>query len=502
MSLPTKFSSSRPGANRGEASESLSRRLGGAVTGGTTFLLLQIGFGVGLLVLLLIRNQTVLMGWTLLFIFNTTSASLAAFVFGRLFGLEEGWITSSHLEVFRYSAWAFLAAVLGAWLAWRPLRRRGVEFRVLPGRQGELLAWVNPTFIYSSLALGALASMVYPIVARVPTLGTLAAILGSWLKLGVILAAVHWQLRRGIRPLAIALLLYLPMALAYSVTSGFSPVSTDLIIPLVLVNAAFKRVGGLSFLKIAAAALVLANLMFAWMASRGEIRKGELERYSVPTRIELLLTSMRENLRWSNLDAFSTQTLLFERIDMSEILASQVAFQPAVQPYRFGGTIVDGMFALVPRFLWPNKPRVAGGSEFVARYTGMVRLEEDETSIGVPVQLEIYANGGPTWVVLGFLALTWTCARIERRIFFEAPPLKLLLPSLMVLMAFGEGIQQIMLVLASVGLGAGSLYLAAGFIEKSAPRFHERLIGSTLPSTSPGRWGGGGSVQGALQRRR
>lgn len=465
------------------------------------FLLVQIAAGVAFLVLLLLRNQTVLMGWTLLFLFNTTSASLAAFVFGRLFSLDEGWITSSHLEVFQYSAWAFLFAGLGVWLAWRPLRRRGAEFRAHPARQRVLLNWVNPTFIYSSLVLGAVASMLYPSVARVPTLGTLVAILGGWLKLGVILAAVHWQLRRGVRPLALALLLYLPMALAYSVTSGFSPVSTDLVIPLVLVTAGFKRVGGLFFLKIAGSALVLANLMFAWMASRGEIRKGDLERYSIPTRIELLLASMSENLKWSNLDALSTQTLLFERIDMSEILASQVAFQPELQPYRYGGTIVDGLFALVPRFLWANKPRVAGGSEFVARYTGMFRVDQDETSIGVPVQLEIYANGGPLWVVLGFFALAWTCARIERRVLFESPPLKLLLPSLMVLMAFGEGIQQIMLVIASVGLGAGSLYLAAGVIERSAPGYHSRLIGAHVASAPPAKKGSGVDSQRAQKGR-
>ena len=447
------------------------------MTGTGVLLLLQMAAGSAVLAWVLIRNQSVLMGWTLLFVFNTYSASLAAFLFGRVFALDEGWVTADHLLVFEYSGWAFVGTSLAIWSAWRPLRRSGTALRVPFSRQEHLLKWINPTFIYSSLALGVGASLLYPVVARVPTLGTLVAVLAGWVKLSVILAAVHWQMRRGIGPFAVALVIYVPMALAYSVTSGFSPVSTNLVIPLILVAAGLKRVGAKFFLKIAVAGIVLANLMFAWMASRGAIRKGELQSYSIPTRIELLLGRMRENLKWSNLQAASTQTLLFERIDMSEILAKQVAFQPEVQPYRYGGTVVDGLFALVPRFLWANKPRVAGGSEFVARYTGLVRWEEDETSIGVPVQLELYANGGPLWVITGFYVLTWSCARIERFVFWEQPPLRQLLPALLVLMSFGEGIQQIMLVVASVALGAGSLHGAARLITKSAPAFHDRLMG-------------------------
>jgi len=317
-------------------------------------------------------------------------------------------------------------------------------------------------------------------------LGTLVASLAGWVKLSVLVAAIHWQLRRGLKPLIITLSIYVPMALVSSVMSGFSPVSTNLVIPVVLVAAGFNRVNSISFIKIGAAVIVLANLMFAWMASRGEIRKGHLDQYSVPDRVAILLGLLKANLSFANLNAFSTQTLLFERIDMSELLARQVEFQPDVQPYRYGGTLVDGMYALVPRLLWPSKPRVAGGSEFVSRYTGIVRQETDETSIGVPVQLELYANGGPLWVFGGFFLLALACARVERLVLFESPRLTVLLPSMMALMAFGEGIQQIMLVSASVGLGAGGLYLLAGFIEKSAAPYCRRLVGAqTSRAASP-----------------
>lgn len=434
----------------------------------------------GLAVLMLMRTGTTLMGWTLLFVFNVASASLAAFVFGRVSGLEEAWISPNHAHVFEYSAWAVLAMIAALWLAWRPLMK-GTRIPKGERRSGqETLAWVNASFIYSSLLLGVVASLLYFFVMRVPTLGTVVASFATWTKVAVILAAIHWRLGRGAVPLVVCLSVYGPLSLVSSVMSGFSPVSTDLAVPLVLVIAGFRKFSLLSLLKISASAVLLANLMFAWMASRGAIRKGELDQFSIPVRIVKLMDRMVDNLSWTNMNAFSVQSLLLERIDMSDLLAMQAGHQPTIEPFRYGGTIVDGAFALVPRVLWPSKPRVAGGSEFVSRYAGVLRMETDETSIGVPLQMELYANGGPLWVIGGLFFFAYACARLERMVITENRPLHVLLASIMALMAFGGGIQQIMLVLASTLAGAGAIFALARFIENSAPKLHRRLLGRAL----------------------
>lgn len=107
-------------------------------------------------------------------------------------------------------------------------------------------------------------------------------------------------------------------------------------------------------------------------------------------------------------------------------------------------------------------------------------METDETSIGVPLQMELYANGGPLWVIGGLFFFAYACARLERMVITENRPLHVLLASIMALMAFGGGIQQIMLVLASTLAGAGAIFALARFIENSAPKLHRRLLGRAL----------------------
>ncbi len=452
------------------------------------FVLLLVGAAAAASVLLLVRAQTVLMGWTLLFVFNVASASLSAFVFGRLSGLDETWITQNHIVVLEYSAWALVAMVLALWFAWKPLiPKRGRRSTSVQHRLRVPL-WVNPTFIYSSLMLGLAGALASSIVGRTPTLSTIVAAFSGWSKIAVILAAIYWRTHRRATPLVVSLCVFSPLALFSSVVSGFSPVSTDLVIPLVLVLAAYGRVSAFSFLKIGVAGVLLAQLMFAWMISRVPLRKGELLEFSVTVRVQKLLTSLSENFSWSNLTAYSTQSLLLERIDMSDLLAQQAAYQPSIEPFQYGGTLVDGAVALVPRFLWPGKPSIAGGSKFVSRFTGRRRGEADDTSVGVPVQFELFANGGALWVAGGLFLLTYLCARIELLIMAEKVSLRVLLTGIMTLMSFGTGIQQIMLVLASTLGGAGAIYLGAVLIERLAPTFHMRLMGvSRRASPGPGR---------------
>src|SRR5207249_7023589 len=136
-----------------------------------------------------------------------------------------------------------------------------------------------------------------------------------------------------------------------------------------------------------------------------------------------------------------------------------------------GGTIMDGLYSVIPRALWPDKPIVAGYADFVSRYTGIVRESGDPTSIGVPIQFELYANGGPTFVVIGVFLLFWLCAHFERFVAFYDRSLHILMPSLMLLMCFANGIEQIMLVLATGLAGAGAAFFVAKVIEIFFPQF-------------------------------
>jgi hypothetical protein len=71
--------------------------------------------------------------------------------------------------------------------------------------------------------------------------------------------------------------------------------------------------------------------------------------------------------------------------------------------YLYGRSIWEGVLALVPRVLWPDKPVYGGSGTIVADMTGL-HLNE-ETSWGVGNVMEFEINFGTAGVVFGFLIL-------------------------------------------------------------------------------------------------
>jgi hypothetical protein len=71
--------------------------------------------------------------------------------------------------------------------------------------------------------------------------------------------------------------------------------------------------------------------------------------------------------------------------------------------FAYGETFWQAVLALVPRFVWPNKPIFAGSPGLVSQYTGFTFAEG--TSVGVGQIMEFYINFGTLGVTLGFLIL-------------------------------------------------------------------------------------------------
>jgi len=452
------------------------------------FVFLQCLVAAAGLVLLLIRRQTAFMGITCLFAFSVASASLAAFFFGRFFGLREEWITAEHEKVFDYSGWACLAIVAAMWLAWRPRKDEDGSNSKL-----DLFPWVTERFVYFALALGVAGTLASPLLAAIPTVGTAVHLFSSWLKLGLIMAVILFKKEHKFRPLLISILLYIPAGAVYALTSGHTPLSLDAIVPIALVATCLNRVTLISFAKLALWMLPCVYLMFGWMASRGAIRSGDLDQFSMTERASRFGDVFVYELMNIEFTPFDIQNLLFERIDMSDILAQETAFETGASgedQFAYGGTLVNGAIDLVPRAVWEDKPIVAGYSNFVGQFTGVQR--DDTTAVGVPVQFELYANGGPPVVIVGLFILFYLCARLEQFIATTKRPLHILMPSLMFLMAFANGIEQIMLDLAMGVAGALSLYVVARAIEIFLPQLlpqfrtakRRRTMQSALPATA------------------
>ncbi|HEY2827081.1 MAG TPA: hypothetical protein VGJ04_05720 [Pirellulales bacterium] len=444
------------------------------MAGSLGFTFLQCWVGAVALIALLLWRQTAYMGITCLFAFAVSSASLSAFFFGRLCGLSEAWITPFHEQVFIYSGWMCWAMVAAMWLAWWPSKRKKTRAKERLG-DGPMFPWITRQFVFFALGLGTVSTIALPFVSGVPTVGTAMTLLASWLKIGLIAAVILFKKSGKLQPLLIAIAMYVPAAFIYALRSGYAPLSLDAIIPIALVATCLNRVTLLSFAKLFVWMVPCVYLMFSWLASRNVIRSGELEQYSMQERARRFADVFVNNLIGLEVSRYDIQYLLFERIDMSDILAQEAGFETSAsgedEGYEYGGTLVDGLYSIVPRALWADKPTVAGYATFVSKFTGTSRDAADDTSIGVPAQFELYANGGPVAVCIGIFALFWLCARLERFVANCDRSLHILMPSVMLLMAFNNGVEQIMLTLATALAGALAAYFVAKVIEVFFPQF-------------------------------
>jgi hypothetical protein len=440
--------------------------------GSLTFVFIQCLLTVAAFVFLLIKRGTAFMGITCLFAFSVSSASLSGFFFGRLFGLREDWITPEQEQVFVYSGWACLAMMAAMWLAWRPWKKQGSD------KNAELFPWISPRFVLFCLALGTIGTVALAFLYDVPTVGTALHLLSSWLKIGLIAAVILYKKNRNVWPLLISLALYIPASAIGALTSGHTPVSLDAIIPIALVATCFNRVTIMSFVKLILWMIPCMYLMIGWMASRNMIRSGALDQFSIADRAVRFGDAFIDELINAKVTPYDIQDLIFTRIDMSDILAQEIVFENSPSgedEFAYGETLLDGLYAIVPRAMWEDKPTVAGYSDFVSRYTGVVR--DDTTAVGVPVQFELYANGGVIAVVVGIFILFYACARLEVFLATSTRPLHVVMPAIMFLVSFASGIEQIMLVFASALAGAITVYVIARIIEVFFPQF---LAGSAF----------------------
>jgi hypothetical protein len=102
------------------------------------------------------------------------------------------------------------------------------------------------------------------------------------------------------------------------------------------------------------------------------------------------------------------------RLNQNTIVGRAVIYMShTMTPFAWGSTFINCLLALVPRFLWPDKPAMAGGSSLVTLYTGVVY--NDATSVGIGHVGELYVNFGIPGVAIGFLVIGAVLAMIDSR---------------------------------------------------------------------------------------
>jgi hypothetical protein len=415
--------------------------------------------------------RTVLLGMTVLNVFAVGTASLSAFLVAKAFDLPMYWFTDAHAEVVEYMIFGMLAMALGIALAWRPLftAARSLRGRAMfiprPAHFSERIAWV-------SIALGMAAESALPFVYSFPTVSTATSCLASLARVGLCILLINtFHTRRWTR-FFVALALYTAVSIAGSMASGFTFIRINAFVPLGaiwLVSVGFKMRSVIAFLGVGVAAV---SGVSAWLGSRDLIRSGALEALPLSQKIATFFSTYMDTLSLPNADMlFDT---IIERVDMTAILAAQVVHQPVIEPYAHGDTVLSALYTLIPRILWQDKPQVAGGSSFVAQYSGLWRPIDDTTSVGMPYPFELFANGGPLLVIAGLAIIGYVGARLELRMAMPQKSLGAFWSLALVVAVMSEGGQRTDVVLPAMVASALSAY-AMGWLAQRFLRIDEEF---------------------------
>ncbi len=272
--------------------------------------------------------------------------------------------------------------------------------------------WVIPTsFTVYCLILGwGLTFLVRPIVDVASLNAVIERGSGIWM-LGATLGLISSVRERSPRAALLWLLAALVVPAATLIGAGFIGYGAAAIIIVVSVFGVLaKRLGSVVITSVVVC-IVGLSIFANYFSLRDELRsltwKGGSyeERLSVTRRVftEAKLLDPEDSAHLLALEERLNQNL-FVGLAAERLERGQVSF-------IHGRSILDAFIALVPRFLWPDKPVFGGSGTIVSDMTGLQL--STKTSWGVGNVMEFYINFGWLGLVMGFAMLGWAIAKLD-----------------------------------------------------------------------------------------
>lgn len=307
------------------------------------------------------------------------------------------------------TAAGFCAFAFGSWIA-----RRAPSICTSHGPTGvaRSLAKVPTQFLAFCLLGGWLFTFVLGFLVDVPSINALIEY-GS----AVWLLAVIIGLGRAVNKRSAVDILYWTALLAVYplfilVVGGFISLGTASVIVTTSILAIIARRYWLVILALAVAGLLAVSFFVNYFAIRDELRSAAwggapiAERASVAAKIvtEFKLVSSDNAAHMAALDKRLNQNyfigLAAARLEQGEV------------EFLWGRSIWEGVLALVPRVVWPEKPVFGGSGDIVPEMTGL-RLNRTSTAWGVGNVMEFYINFGISGLLVGFIALGYAIAKLD-----------------------------------------------------------------------------------------
>jgi hypothetical protein len=154
------------------------------------------------------------------------------------------------------------------------------------------------------------------------------------------------------------------------------------------------------------------NVFVNYFGHRDEVRNEVWGGAPLSDRIEVTLNIFRD-FEWLNFENPEHVRALDERLNQNFFAGLAAArIEQGRVDYLNGRSLWEGLMALVPRALWPEKPVVAGSPKIVSEMTGL-QLDVD-TSFGIGNVMEFQINFGIPGLVVGFCLLGFLLRALDR----------------------------------------------------------------------------------------
>ena len=160
-----------------------------------------------------------------------------------------------------------------------------------------------------------------------------------------------------------------------------------------------------------AACVAVRGVMGPWRNEVWETRKGDM---SQADRSLLMVGLLRQKLDAKGAVGAVADgwQVIAHRSANADLLTDAVLRTPDEVPFWDGSTYRSLAGALVPRFIWPDKPEKTLGQDYGHRY-GYLSDSDLDTSFNLPVLVEFYINYGTVGVILGMFVLGTVLRGIE-----------------------------------------------------------------------------------------
>lgn len=263
----------------------------------------------------------------------------------------------------------------------------------------------NPKLLTRYFQIGAVVYFLLgPLLGRVPSIGTFVT--SAWNLLIVAFCLLCWKAWTDKKPFLV--LAYLALSTLFplftSFSSGFLNSGTRAVMIILFFVATFFKPRRLVVIMLLLSTYLGLSLYETYFRDRTELREAIwYENQSTSQRIAKIWTTLSE-FEFVDLRNQEHLTRIDARLNQNDFVGKSVVYlRDGMVPFARGSTVTDAILALIPRFIWADKPTYAGSSDLVSRYTG--ENLSQTTSFGVGYVMEFYVNFGATSVIIGFLFL-------------------------------------------------------------------------------------------------